>query len=77
MATMVTKSMSEAEAYVAEGAREISERLGDLLRQHRRARGPKDLLRIAADYPVAITAAFVIGAVLAGFIADRLIGRSR
>ncbi len=79
MASMVAKPMSEAEAYVAEGAREISERLQALLLQHRgsRPRGATAVIRAAAEYPVAAAAAFVVGAILAGFLADRLICRAR
>ncbi len=79
MAPQITKSMSEAEAYVAEGAREISERLQDLLRQHRKSRPlrSRDLARAAAEHPVAAAAAFVLGAVLAALLADRLICRAR
>ena len=76
MATMVTKPMSEAEAYVAEGAREISQRLQDLLRQHRRARRRSpDLLRSATEHPVAAIAAVIAGVVLAALVASQLISR--
>ena len=79
MATLVTHPISEAEAYVAEGAREIGEQLKRLLHQHRRSRPfrPADLFRSVAEYPVAAAAALVVGAVLAGVLADRLIARNR
>jgi hypothetical protein len=76
MAILVTKPMSEAEAYVAEGAREISERLQQLLRQHRRRRGA-EIARVAADHPVVAAAAFLAGALLAVLLADRLIAGQR
>ena len=79
MATMVNQPISEAEAYVAEGAREISERLQHLIRQRRKAR-PRhtdDLVRAAVEHPDATAAAFVVGALLAALLADRLICRTR
>jgi hypothetical protein len=77
MAAMVTEPMSEAEAYVTEGAREIAERLQVLLRQHRRARrlAALDLARAAAGHPIAAAAAFVAGALLVLLVADRLASR--
>jgi hypothetical protein len=79
MATLVTKPMSEAEAYMAEGAREISERLRALMRQHRRARQKRaaDLVLAAAGNPLTAAIAIVAGAVLAGLLASRLIDRER
>ncbi|HTK35313.1 MAG TPA: hypothetical protein VL358_08530 [Caulobacteraceae bacterium] len=78
MATTVNKPLSEAEAYVVEGAREISERLQDLILQHRRPRRRSaDLVRAAADHPIAAGSAFVIGAILAAFLADRLFRPAR
>jgi hypothetical protein len=77
MATTIAKPMSEAEAYLAEGAREISERLQDLLLQARQSRPRRqpDLVRAAAEHPVAT--AFVAGVVLAVLLAGGLIARPR
>ena len=73
-AARVVQPMSEAEAYVAEGAREISKRLRELLDQRRRSRrtAPREFLCLAASHPVVSAAALIAGAMLALVVADRL-----